>query len=100
MSINIINPGIIILPDNNNYIFSILIFQNEDVRMDNNESESNRELFLASYKVVGVLNTNGSANNSLIYKGLRGGLFYINSNNNMSYVSSFQKEYNIKYFTS
>lgn len=61
--------------------------------------ETTRERFLESNKVVGILNTNGSANNSIIYKGPRGGLFYINSKNNMSYVSSYQKQFNVKYFT-
>ena len=69
-----------------------------DFEISRREPESKIESFLAAYQAVGILNTNGSANNSILYKGPRGGLFYINSKNNISYVSSYQKEFNVKYF--
>lgn len=38
-------------------------------------------------ELVGLLVSNGSANGSPVYKRPRGGLFYLNSNNNKSYVT-------------
>ena len=69
-----------------------------DEKMDTSEeSPIYRQDIESNYEAVGVLQTNGSANKSLVFKGPRGGLFYINSRCNQSYLTSFQKQYNLEY---
>jgi chromosome segregation ATPase len=65
---------------------------------EEDETITKKKKLNEEYLIAGILQTNGSANNSIVYRGPRNGLFYLNSKDNISYLSKFQRAWNFKLF--